>query len=138
MLNYILLKSLFENLTLKSKIRLLKTCHLTYDIFQITHLYYADIKILRQLNDTILKLKIFQHISELDASYNREFKNLSFLKNLKKLRAVGNCGITQDCINGLNLVELIASYNCGIINVSFMTNLKKLNANGNYCGIDQN
>jgi hypothetical protein len=59
------------------------------------------------------------------------------MKSLKKLGATGICGISQDSINGLDLVKLYAGFNPKITDVSHMKSLNVLNASGN-CGINQN
>lgn len=75
------------------------------------------------------------NIDELDATNNIDINDISFMKNSRKLRANGKCGIRNDSI--INLKALYAVSNKNIFNVSFMKNLQILDATGNY-GIDQN
>ena len=81
-------------------------------------------------------MKNHKFIKYLNASNNPKIKDVSWLKNLKKLGASGDCGINQLGINGLDLIKLDASNNPKIKNVSWMKNLKKLGASGD-CGINQ-
>lgn len=62
------------------------------------------------------------------ASFNQKITDVSFMQSLKKLKAGGNCGITQKCIDKLNLTTLDVTYNRHVFDVSFMKNLKNLNA----------
>ena len=48
---------------------------------------------------------------ELDASYNRNITDVSGMKNLKYLRALGYSGITDDGILGLQLEKLKSDFN---------------------------
>ena len=126
--------SIFEQLDFLSQQSFIFICRNTKDNFYITDLYNIDNKYLNRLNNDILQNDIFQFVTKLKA--NNKIINVSFMTNLKKLDAFGNCGIGQDGIRGLNLVELNAYCNGKITDVSFMTNLKILDAWGD-CGIGQ-
>lgn len=84
----------------------------------------------KMINDNILKN--YTYITELDASCCENIKDISFMTNLRILKA--NCGICQsnNCniedISHLDLIELHINYNRTIKNIGNMTNLQILNA----------
>lgn len=67
------------------------------------------------------------NLVELNASHNKRIRDISFMTNLRILKA-RDCGIDQNSIKGLNLVYLDATKNNKICDVSFMTNLQVLYA----------
>ncbi len=115
----------------------LKSCNKFFnDNFLITNLFDIGEKIKYLLTTESLSQIKYINVAELDVSNNRKITNVSYMKNLKKLNASGNCGIDQKGIEGLDLVELHVSNNRKITNASFMKKLNKLYASN--CGIDQN
>ena len=151
-----ILKIIFEFLDFKSKIKLISTCTYMRQNLHIIDLYDIEIEYSEKLITKIFKYNIFKNVLyivgkygigqnfiktlnlyELDVNDNKKIRDISFMKNLKKLNASDNCGIDQNGIIGLDLIELHVSGNNKIKNISFMKNLKKLNAYGK-CGIDQN
>ena len=130
-------KIIFNFLDFKSKIRLISTCRYSRQNLYITDLYNINKKYLYKLNTPILQYYIFRNVIWLNASFNNNITNISFMKNLKKLNLHGYNNINQDGIMGLDLIELYVDNHDKIKDVSFMKNLKILHASGN-CGIDQN
>ncbi len=63
---------------------------------------------------------------ELNASENKNIKNLITMTTLKKLNISFGCGVDEFGIKDLNLDELIAQENNKITSLNFMTSLKKL------------
>lgn len=121
-------KIIFDYLDFRSKLSMVSICFFLRNNLFITDLYHINVRYLNALTTEILKYPIFEHVTKLNAANNIKITNVSFLKSLKILNAIGDCGISQDSINGLNLIELNASYNIIIQNVSFMKSLKILDA----------
>jgi hypothetical protein len=123
-------------LKLKDQINYLSTCRTFY--------YHLTIETLTELclKQNVINNRIFRNVLSLDASYNSNIKDVSFMKNLKFLDAHGSCGIDQKGIDGLDLIKLNIDNNDNIKNVSFMKNLKVLWASDNrfcgYCKFGQN
>lgn len=114
-----------------TKIRFSSTNVRYHKIVEIDDLMYVSNDILTKLNDKILQQPNLRNLKYLDArgiydTYNTDINAYDFYSN-----------ISQEGINGLNLIHLNTSNNKKINNVSHMKNLKILNANGLYCGIDQ-
>jgi F-box domain len=115
-----------------SQIRLRQVCKYLYHHLEIHDFYYIPVKFKNRLSDEILKNYCF--VRSLDAYYNPKITNISYMTNLKKLDARGDCGIGDQGIQNLNVVELNAFSNPKITNINHMTNLKKLDASWG-CGI---
>ena len=127
---------IFHYLDFKHKHILKLVCKKFNNELLITDLFSIDHKYLCKLDQEIIKR--YSHATKLDASSNKNIKDVSHMSNLRVLWAEeGECGINQNGIKGLNLEELRASRNSKIKNVSYMKNLKFLGACGD-CGIDQN
>ena len=98
-------KLVFDLLDFESKIKLILTCRYFRNNLYIVDLYNIEDKYLDKLTTTILKYYLFQNVSSLKAN-NNKIKDISFMKNLKKLCAWDNCGINQNGIKELDLIEL--------------------------------
>ena len=120
----------------KAKINFIQTCKYYYSNLYIYDLMNVESKYLSLLNDNILQQNKFKLVTKLNANYNTEITDVSFMKNLTELYGNGNCGINEKGIKGLSLVKLDVYSNTKITNVSFMKNLTELNASGS-CGINQ-
>ena len=98
-------------LNLKSQINLVSTNVYLKDNLRITDLYNINKNLLAKLSDQIFGHKMFSYVTQFNTCDNNKITDVSFMTNLRKLNASGNCGIDQSGINGLNLVELNASRN---------------------------
>ena len=106
---------IFDCLDLKTQIRFTQTCKKVKDNIFITDLC------------NILWEKRYKLNGEIVKKY----------PNITRLDAMGDCGIGDDDLIGLNLVELNAHNNEKIKNINHMTNLRILDASCE-CGIDDN
>ena len=93
-------ETIFNLLELKSQLKLISTCKYFEDQFFIKKL----VKNIR-LSDDIIFQKKFSRIMDLDVSNNPKITNVSFMKNLKILKAGWHCGIDQNGIQDLDLVR---------------------------------
>ena len=104
---------IFEELDLKSKLRLMATSHFHAESLIITDLTNIDEHYPYSLNDSILKQSKYLSVTKLDAGYNRKITDVSHLTALKILNAksardacgIKNCGINQKGISTLNLTR---------------------------------
>ena len=128
---------IFQELDFKYKLCLIFSTSHCKNSLHITNLFDIDKKYLMVLTNNILKWSIFEHVTDLYASSNKNITNVSFLSHLKMLDASYDSGLGQDGITGLNLIGFAANDNSKICDMSFMHNLKELYANYR-CGIDQN
>src|SRR5439155_584370 len=120
-----LLNLIFNKLDFLNQIRLKQVCKFYYNNLHIIDLYNIDYKYKKLLNDEILKN--YHYIKYLDVWNNPKIKNISHMKNLKKLHCSDYCSISNEDIKDLDLIELYANNNPKITNINHMKNLKKLN-----------
>lgn len=137
MLNRNLIRRLFQNLSLKSKLNLVKMCRETWHSLYITNLYNISWKIKSQLTNHIIKMHVFKNVDSLCTNYFSNVTDLSFMKCLKKLNLSNQNCISNNGISGLDLYSLNLENNPVITDVTFMKNLKKLNIAGT-SGVSQN
>lgn len=76
----------------QTQIRLCQVSRLFYQNLRVTNLYDLDRDLLDKLDDEIIKRYPF--VVKLNASYNRNIKNVSHMQFLKILKAEGNCGMS--------------------------------------------
>src|SRR5205085_1961745 len=116
---------------------------------QVTNLYDLDYKIIKNLNNDIIKnypycekllvnifcridnegIKNLTNLIELYATNNNKITNINHMSNLQKLDAYGDCGIDDNGIKNLtNLIFLNASVNPKITNINHMRHLQTLYA----------
>ena len=72
MTNYDILLLIFQNISFLSKIKMKRTCDLSWCLFKITDLYLIDKSLRRKLSDRVLKLSIFNQINSLNAKNNSQ------------------------------------------------------------------
>ncbi|MCV4594264.1 hypothetical protein OFC51_35010, partial [Escherichia coli] len=72
----------------------------------IIDLFHIDEYYLSNLTTEILKYEIFNNVKLLNADYNENITDVSFLKSLKVLHAKWSCGIKQWSIEDLPLIVL--------------------------------
>ena len=117
---------------------MISTCSYFRNNLLITDLYSISQKYLQKLTTDVLKYPIFSHVTKLNAGFNKNITNVSFMKSLQILNTKHSCGIDQMGIHELKLVKLIITNNINITNVSFMKSLKLLDISGYNCCMNQN
>ena len=111
-----LLNLIFNKLDFLNQIRLKQVCKFYYNNLHIIDLYNIDYKYKKLLNDEILKN--YHYIKYLDVWNNPKIKNISHMKNLKKLDCSFQCEISDEDIKDLCLIKLYTRGNPRIKNIN--------------------
>ena len=112
---------IFHHCDLLSQSELIIVCSDFYNSFFITDLYNISNIYQNKLTMLVLQQRKFNKLIRLDIRSNQHINNISFLTTLKKLRVGYSCRITQQGIQGLNLIDFDAGHNEQIKNISFMS-----------------
>lgn len=130
---------IIPKLDLKSIIRLISTCRITYYNLCVVDMRRSEsFSLNKKLTDEILLQYKFRDLKYLYAPYeNSAITNINHLQNLEYLDARYETGINQYGISKLkNITYLNIDMNSKITNVNHLKKLTHLIASGN-CGLDQ-